>query len=412
MHKHIFIISALAICLLSCSSPEQDDLLIPEPQQGSISFGGNSGSWQDAPTSRAGETGLETIAKSFRVWGYKNTGGNKTDGFTEPQKVMDGYIVNWNQPAAGSTGNWEYSGIKNTNLNNATQTVKYWDYSATCYRYFAFSPEGANVTTTLLQEGGNSTNQAGTTSEEGSTNQARTTSEEGSSSQAGTTSEEGSTNQTDKASKVSFQIPFEYKEDATSSSTPYISDLWLSDNQNFGDDKKYGACVKLTFAPIVTKVKIKFKYPENITNISIKDISFKKTTGDVPTAGNICITYPITGTETQPVYSWEPTQTGIINLSVPYEEETDKIHQTTERGKWYFVPPIGEQGTDTMTATIDGKTSTAIIPAEYMQWKAGYQYTYIFKITEAGTVISFTNLQVEKWTESAPIQNTGGTVGW
>lgn len=388
MHKHIFIISALAICLLSCSTPEQDDLLIPEPQQGSISFGGNSGSWQDAPTSRAGETGLETIEKSFRVWGYKNTGGNHTDGFTDPQKVMDGYIVNWNQPAAGGTGSWEYSGIKNPNLNNATQTVKYWDYSATCYRYFAFSPENAEVKTTLLQEGGNSTNQAGTTSEE------------------------GSTNQTDKASKVSFQIPFEYKEEATSSSTPYISDLWLSDNQNFGDDKKYGACVKLTFAPIVTKVRIIFKYPENITNISIKDISFKKTDGDVPTAGNICINYPITGTETQPVYSWETTQKGSISLSVPYEEETDKIHQTTERGKWYFVPPIGKQGTYTMTATIDGKTSTAIIPAEYMQWKAGYQYTYIFKITEAGTVISFTNLLVEKWTVSTPIQNTGGTVGW
>ena len=387
MHKHIFIISALAICLLSCSSPEQDDLLIPEPQQGSISFGGNSGSWQDAPTSRAGETGLETIAKSFRVWGYKNTGGNHTDGFTEPQKVMDGYIVNWNQPATGGTGSWDYTGIRNEELQT-TQTVKYWDYSATCYRYFAFSPEDAKVTTTLLQEGGNSTNQAETTSEE------------------------GSTNQTDKASKVSFQIPFQYDESATSSSTPYISDLWLSDNQNFGDDKKYGACVKLAFAPIVTKVRIIFKYPENITNISITDISFKKTEGKVPTAGNIRITYPITGIETQRVYSWEPTKNGIINLSVPYEEEKDKIHQTTERGKWYFVPPIGEQGTYTMTATIDGKTSTAIIPAEYMQWKAGYQYTYIFKITEAGTVISFTKLQVEKWTESAPIQNTGGTAGW
>lgn len=380
MHKHIFIISALAIYLLSCSTPEQDDLLIPEPQQGSISFGGNSGSWQDAPTSRAGETGLETIAKSFRVWGYKNTGGNKTDGFTEPQKVMDGYIVNWNQPAAGSTGNWEYSGIKNPNLNNATQTVKYWDYSATCYRYFAFSPEGANVTTTLLQEGGNSTNQ------------------------------------TDKASKVSFQIPFEYNEKATSSTTPYISDLWLSDNQNFGDEKKYGACVKLTFAPIVTKVRIKFKYPENI-KVAITGISFQPQTGKVPTAGNILINYPITGTGTAPAYSWTTTQTGIINLSIPYEEDTDPNHQTTERKKWYFVPPSGNttntgQGDYTMTATIDGKTSTAIIPAEYMQWKAGYQYTYIFKITEAGTVISFTNLQVEKWTESAPIQNTGGTAGW
>ena len=374
MHKHIFIISALAICLLSCSSPEQDDLLIPEPQQGSISFGGNSGSWQDAPTSRAEETGLETISTSFRVWGYKNTGGNHTDGFTDPQNVMNGYIVNWKEPATGETGSWEYTGIENEELQT-TQTIKFWDYSATSYRYFAFSPANAKVITTLLSKDGNTTTDANA------------------------------------ATQTSFSIPFEYKENATSSSTPYISDLWLSDNKNFGDDKKYGACVKLTFAPIVTKVRIKFNYQEN-TNVTITGISFKHTAGEVPTAGNICINYPITGTGTQPVYSWVTTQSGSINLSVPYEEEADKIHQTTERGKWYFVPPIGEQGTYTMTATINGKTSTAIIPAEYMQWKAGYQYTYIFKITEAGTVISFTNLQVEKWKESAPIQNTGGTVGW
>lgn len=371
----ILIISVMTLCLLSCSSSEQDNPVIPEPQYGSISFGGNSGSWQDAPISRAGETGLETIATSFRVWGYKNTGGNKTDGFTNPQNVMNGYIVNWTQPAAGGTGSWDYTGIRNEELQT-TQTIKFWDYSSTSYRYFAFSPANAKVTTTLLSEDGSTANNLNT------------------------------------ATQTSFSIPFEYKEDATSSPAPYVTDLWLSDNQNFGEEKKYGACVKLTFAPIVAKVRIKFNYPENITNISIKNISFKKTDGEVSTAGNICITYPITGTGTQPVYSWEPTQTGIINLSVPYEEEADKIHQTTERGKWYFVPPIGEQGTYTMNATIDGKKSTATIPAEYMQWKAGYQYTYIFKITEAGTVISFSNLQVEKWTESKPIQNSGGTGGW
>ena len=371
----ILIISVMTLCLLSCSSSEQDNPVIPEPQYRNISFGGNSGSWQDAPISRAGETGLETIATSFRVWGYKNTGGNKTDGFTNPQNVMNGYIVNWTQPAAGGTGSWDYTGIRNEELQT-TQTIKFWDYSSTSYRYFAFSPANAKVTTTLLSEDGNTTTDAAA------------------------------------ATQTSFSIPFEYKEDATCSPAPYVTDLWLSDNQNFGEEKMYGACVKLTFAPIVAKVRIKFNYPENITNISIKNISFKKTDGEVSTAGNICITYPITGTGTQPVYSWEPTQTGIINLSVPYEEEADKIHQTTERGKWYFVPPIGEQGTYTMNATIDGKKSTATIPAEYMQWKAGYQYTYIFKITEAGTVISFTNLQVEKWKESAPIQNTGGTGGW
>jgi hypothetical protein len=46
-----------------------------------------------------------------------------------------------------------------------------------------------------------------------------------------------------------------------------------------------------------------------------------------------------------------------------------------------------------------------------MQWKAGYQYTYIFKITVAGPNIAFTNMQVEKWVET-PIKNNGGTEDW
>lgn len=376
----ILTISVMTLCLLSCSSSEQDNPVIPEPQYGSISFGGNSGSWQDAPISRAGETGLETIATSFRVWGYKTTGGNKTDGFTNPQNVMNGYIVNWKQPKTGETGSWEYTGIENEELKT-TQTIKYWDYSATSYRYFAFSPANEKVTTTLLSEDGSTANNLNT------------------------------------ATQTSFSIPFEYKENATSSTTPYVSDLWLSDNQNF-ENRKYGECVKLTFAPIIAKVRFKFNYLKD-TKISITDIVFKNINDEhSPTKGNIIVSYPITGTGTKASYKWETTETGTepIKFTIPYEEDADLNHQTTERKKWYYVPPLGDsntpQGAYTMSATIDGKKSTATIPAEYMQWKAGYQYTYIFKITEAGTVISFSNLQVEKWKESAPIQNTGGTGGW
>lgn len=376
----ILTISVMTLCLLSCSSSEQDNPVIPEPQYGSISVGGNSGSWQDAPISRAGETGLETIATSFRVWGYKTTGGNKTDGFTNPQNVMNGYIVNWKQPKTGETGSWEYTGIENEELKT-TQTIKYWDYSATSYRYFAFSPANEKVTTTLLSEDGSTANNLNT------------------------------------ATQTSFSIPFEYKENATSSTTPYVSDLWLSDNQNF-ENRKYGECVKLTFAPIIAKVRFKFNYLKD-TKISITDIVFKNINDEhSPTEGNIIVSYPITGTETKASYKWKTTKKGTepIKFTIPYEEDADLNHQTTERKKWYFVPPLGDsntpQGAYIISATIDGKKSTATIPAEYMQWKAGYQYTYIFKITEAGTVISFSNLQVEKWKESAPIQNTGGTGGW
>lgn len=384
MHKHIFIISALAICLLSCSTPEQDDLLIPEPLKGSISFGGNSGTWQDAPTTRAEETGLETISKSFKVWGYKTTGGNYTSGFDLSQNVMDAYTVNWTQQTANTTSSntadWEYVGIHNDKLNT-NQTIKYWDYSATSYRFFAYS---------IPTAAGNST----------------------APSFSGPLTTEGSTNL-----HASFSIPFNYDKDATNVSTPYISDLWMSDNQNF-ENRKYGACVKLTFAPIITKVRFKFNYQAE-SQVSITNISFRNV-NDVPspTSGNIIITYPITGMDTQASYIWETTgtETEPINFTIPYEEEGDLNHQTTTRKKWYFVPPLGDSKTTQqsayiITADINGKKATATVPAEFMQWKAGYQYTYIFKITEAGTNIAFTNMEVEKWVET-PIKNNGGTEDW
>lgn len=340
---------------------------------------------RDAPTTRANkETGLETISKTFKVWGYKTTGGNYTSGFNQSQNVMDGYTVNWTQQTANTTSSntadWEYVGIHNDKLNT-NQTIKYWDYSATSYRFFAYSiPTAAgNIKAPNFLE--------------------------------------PSTTEGSNTTQASFSIPFTYNKDASAVTTPYISDLWLSDNQNF-ENKKYGACVKLTFAPIITKVRFKFNYLKD-TKISITDIVFKNINdAPSPTKGNIIVSYPITGTGAKASYNWVTTETGTepLKFTIPYEEDADLNHQVTERKKWYYVPPLGDsdtpQGAYIITATIDGKKSTATIPAEYMQWKAGYQYTYIFKITEAGTVISFSNLLVEKWTESAPIQNSGGTGGW
>lgn len=380
----ILTIPFLALCLFSCAGSGQEEPDVPtlpeEPKGVSISFGGNSETWQDAPTTRANkETGLETISKTFKVWGYKTTEGNYTSGFDKSQNVMNGYIVNWTQPAAGGTGSWDYTGIRNEELQT-TQTIKFWDYSSTSYRYFAFSPANAKVTTTFLSEDGNTTTDAAA------------------------------------ATQTSFSIPFEYKEDATAVTTPYISDLWLSDNQNF-ENRKYGACVKLTFAPIITKVRFRFNYLKD-TKISITDIVFKNINDEhSPTKGNIIASYPITGTGTKASYKWETTETGTepIKFTIPYEEDADLNHQATERKKWYYVPPLGDsdtpQGAYIISATIDGKKSTATIPAEYMQWKAGYQYTYIFKITVAGPNIAFTNMQVEKWVET-PIKNNGGTEDW
>lgn len=81
------------------------------------------------------------------------------------------------------------------------------------------------------------------------------------------------------------------------------------------------------------------------------------------------------------------------------------------------MPPFNiaqyKQGTYTISAIIDGNKTLATVPAEYMQWKAGYQYTYIFKITETGSLIAFSKLEVEEWLPGKEIDNNGnGTGGW
>ena len=46
----------------------------------------------------------------------------------------------------------------------------------------------------------------------------------------------------------------------------------------------------------------------------------------------------------------------------------------------YTVFPAPEGQSDyKMTVSVDGEPKTAIVPAQFMTWLPGYQYTYIFK---------------------------------
>ena len=385
MFKHIIFIFFMAICLLSCSSSGQDDPFIPEPQQVGISFGGNSGSWQDA-SSRAGdgETGLEKLFTSFKVWGYKTknddggtneNGGSSNDGSTNSstQKVMDGYRVDWNT----SSKDWEYIGIYNATLN-LYQTIKYWDYSALQYHFWAYAPADAPGVTA---------------------------------------SENTNTN------SHSITIPYEFNSNATLTSTPYISNLCTP---------KIGDKVKLTFVPLIAKVRFKFKYNDkqiaSITEISFRDERWKLTgnstflwsgsaEAQTPVAGNIIATYPLSGTSTDFSKTWKTTKQGILELTDPYEEDTDENHQTDIRQKWYFMPPMDiahyKQGNYILSANIEGNQVTATVGSEYMQWKAGFQYTYIFKVSETTSSITFAEVEVEQWNKNSNIDNNGtGTSDW
>ena len=375
----------MALCLLSCSSSGQDDPFIPEPQQVGISFGGNSGSWQDASSRTGdGETGLEKLFSSFKVWGYKTqnddggtneNGGSNNDGSLNSsiQKVMDGYRVDWNT----SSKDWEYIGTYNASLN-LHQTIKYWDYSALQYHFWAYAPAGAH----------------------------------------GVTASENTN-----ANSHSITIPYEFNSNATLTSTPYISNLCTP---------KIGDQVKLTFVPLIAKVRFKFKYNDkqiaSITEISFRDERWKLTgngnfqwsgasDAKTPVAGNIIATYPLSGTSTDVSKTWETTNRGILELTIPYEEENDENHQTEIRQKWYFMPPMDiakyQQGNYILSAKIEGNQVSATVGSEYMQWKAGFQYTYIFKVSETTSSITFAEVEVEQWNKNSNLDNNGnGTSDW
>lgn len=380
----------MALCLLSCSHSGQDDPFIPDSSESGIAFGGNSGNWQEAGSrtgARAGEgeKGLETLFSSFRVWGYKaktdthQDGGNGTAAI---QKVMEGYLVDWNP----TDNAWEYIGKQNKFLNT-TQTIKYWDYSASSYRFMAYAPKEAEVTVTSSTDASQS--------------------------------------------KTEFSIPYAFNKDATSTTTPYISELWVSKNQSTGQNK-YGEQVKLTFAPLIAKVRFKFKYAEGqepkIEYISFKDSRWNKNADgsfnwtaqnepQTPREGNIVISYSLSEAKTTVSKPWGDGKTGPLELTIPYEEKDDAIHQTDTYQKWYYMPPMDiagyTQGSYTITAKVNGNPVSATVGSEYTQWQAGYQYTYTFKISETNTSISFAEVQVEQWKENGILDNNGnGTKDW
>lgn len=374
------LIIPLFTTLAACSASNGDDIApAPSPDDGgtgvAISFGGSSNAWQDA-TTRAGDTGLENVYPSFRVWGYKTTDAEKNTS----QLVMDGYNVQ-HYDTEGNKG-WEYVGVENSSLG-AAQTIKYWDYSATSYRFFGYSPMDADVTKKASSD------------------------------------------------NIQFSLPFSYSPDYDGTALPYLSELWLSANGH--DEPPYGQTVTMAFKPVIAKVRFRFSYPENtkrikIENITFQDIRYKDdaSTALTPVKGTVDITTPLTGSSDR-LLTWTPAAenaTGHIVLTVPYEEADDAIHILDDAslyGKWYYVPPLAEMTGDgafrqaayIINATIDGNHSSATISAEYMQWKAGYQYTYIFKITEAGTDITFYDMEVEEWKTASDIDNNGnGTTGW
>ena len=375
MFKNISTIILTVLCLLSCSEakddiPSQNPNVPPTPDANMISFSSSDSNWQEGETNTRA-TELETLYKDFIVYGYKNTSINSGQ-----QTVMDRYKVQWDE----NTSNWEYI------LPDLNQHMKIWDFSAVSYRFFAVAP--------YIDYEQNS---------------------------------HGTTYEPSTDGTYTFTTKYDFDNQESAKNTPYFSELWysLKGATNASNTMpKIGEQVQLVFSPLIAKVRFLITFATGVKAI-VTDPKFQATS-DTPKKWNLKVKYPtITDAKTQESSLLVDKSTiPKVSFSLsPVTGSTGKFlfdtQFTEENQKWYYVPPMAN-ATDgdknqsfTLTAKIDGHEDTATVPAEYMQWKAGYQYTYVFKVLEAGTDIIFSDMQVEKWERNTPADNQGhGTGGW
>lgn len=364
-YGHIIIMAMLIGTACSHDSSEsRPDVEVPVVEtRTAITFSGmqEEGRMVDQGTraNRRAGTPLSASAHRFKVWGDKNmtedAGVFDKDG-TTMQTVFPGYIVNWlsGSSSASNSNGWEYVAQQDGGYE---QTIKYWDWSAKAYRYFAVT--------------GNPTPNANATY-----------------------------GPNGKYKAYEFTMTADCSTDEKASATPFYSHLWFSTGQlPTYTDKQFGKAVQLEFLKPFARVRFMFNYAYAAEAVKVTNPSFKPSDGTTKIArkGTFTVTYPLTGTATSEWYA-------ITKNDAPAEDEEldafteEYIPEGTE--KWYLVLPVDTQGSYTMTVTVNNVEKTAVVPGEYMTWKPGYSYTYIFKITDDGGVaIDLVQTAVTPWTD-------------
>lgn len=364
---------ALLLCV-GCSSNSDDSTSEPTPQPGTtemaiafaaqqeeeaVSNGITKGNSTRAIT-RA--TPLSEVKTCFTVWGYKSMSYNEgTGAYSDKQTVFPGYHVDWMSGSATSTttnsNGWEY--ILTTHPD---QTIKFWDWSAKVYRFFAVTSGTANNT-------------------------------------------------------IDGQISFTLNADASSNETiaaaPYFSRLWFSTgNKVEYPNREFGKPVQLEFTRPFARVRFLFTYSYPREGIALTEKSFRPT-ADVDAAegdkvkiarkGTVTVHYPTEGTATKEWYTMvvdadKATRLGAFTEN--YDPDDDGKEYTESVDGWYTVLPANTQGSYTLTVTVNGGDKSCTVPAEYMSWRPGYSYTYAFKITDEGGVeIGWVDYAVTPWIE-------------
>lgn len=393
-----FIAAASALALASCSSDDFLGEIQGNEQNGAtsaINFGGDTGKITRDPST--GKTAAELLENNFVVVGFK---GSKTDAANNKVYAFDHYNVNFkDDPAFSSESNragWEYvnqdmtvkgtkpaaslaqSGVKQ-------QTIKYWDHSCASYDFIAFSmgkKDAASeyATPTHVDK--------------------------------------------DKLATAAYTL---------SGNVNTLSECYISDMKTVEEKDYNTTSVSMSFRHLASKVRMALF--ETVPGYVISDVKFYDATSTTATAnpegtligkfnnsGTLTVSFPTTGTAnaTKEDYnkahvkfkaSTTAGEDGVLNFkkfgAVNYKnqaegtisEGTTYLSQNAAKpsycgaGYQNVLPSEGAPSAITLridykltsvdgsNETINVKGATATVPAEYTEWKSGYAYTYIFKIS-------------------------------
>ena len=394
MKRNLFFVVAL-MGFAACSDKVTDAPFVvsppaPEPQDIPILFGSSSGS-----ITRYEFYGADAAAKldrKFVVSGYK---GDATASFGSI--VYDNFFVEWTENTANTTEsnttNWEYVGkplIKHARDNGVTQqSVKYWDYTKPQYDFIAWSSGHVTPIFDRSPEAGEVRVSAITPSSATGAN----------------------------------GVAYTFEGRAADLHDCYIADLVTVKKASYGNP------VVIRFRSLGTKVRIGLY--ETIPGYSVKDVKFYSAANsddaqasvprlfttsrnEIYTQGKYIVYYPTVDSEgnadnNQAHVRFDPAdgaQSSVVDFSaLNYTSREDgektggdvflgRTSKTASLAAYtQYIP--NETGTnlnlrvDYTLESIDGtgetlvvRGATAQVPSIYTRWKAGYAYTYLFKITD------------------------------
>lgn len=392
-----FIAAASALALASCSSDDFLGEIQGNEQNGAtsaINFGGDTGKITRATTK--GNAAADLLENNFVVVGFK---GSKEDAANNETYAFDHYNVNFKDGSAFSTesnrAGWEYVNqdmkVKGVDKSLAQggasqQTIKYWDHSCESYDFIAFSMGKKDAT-----------------------------------SKYATPTHVDKDNLATAAYTLSGNV--------NTLSECYISDMKTVTEPNYND-----ASVSMSFRHLASKVRMALF--ETVPGYVISDVKFytdpTSTTTDNPegsligkfnNSGTLTVYFPTTGTDHAAEKDYNKAhvkftasttagETGVldskgfgavnynnqaegtINAGSTYLSQNAATPSYCGAGYQNVLPSEGAASAITLRIdykltsvdgskeTINVKGATATVPAEYTEWKSGYAYTYIFKISQ------------------------------